>query len=350
MTTRRRRPATLLAAAAAAVLVASLGACGSGSKSGSGGDKNAPDSLTIGYIPAVTAGGVPAIAQRKGLFEKAGLKVKFVSFTSGPAQAAAMAGGSLDIEYLGGPAIWEAARGGGKIIALSDISFDAFLLAQPDAGIRTIGDLKGKKVGVTQGNSSEFIFQAALDSANVDRKSVSVVNVDPTAAVSAFAGKQIQAVATFLPFSAAIRKRIPNAVTIARSRDFPEYALPGVYVASNDLLAKNRPAIGKFLRVAAEARDIRARDRATAVDATAAFTDTPADALSEQYDAEQWLTPRQILDWYGTGKFDALLKKIQKIMVEIGALDEVVPPEKFTDLGQDKSALTSFLRGQASGG
>lgn len=302
--------------------------------------------LTVGYIPATTAGGIPAIGDKFGWFKKEGLDIKWAPFTSGPAQAAAMAGGSLDISYLGGPAIWTSVKGIGKIVGLSDLSYDIFLLARPDSGIKSVRDLKGQRVGFSQGNASHMFLLMSLESAGMSFSDVKTTAMDPPTAVSAFLSGAVPAVSVFAPFAGTILEKEPGTVVLKQSRNFANTPLPGVLVASDKLLEENPGALKKFLRVAVKATEYRARHRSDTVNAVARFAKVPRGPLFKQYDLEYWIRPAAILRSYQTGRFVAWVRKMQELQVRMGVLSEIQPASTFMRLGLHTAALKEYLAAQ----
>lgn len=291
-----------------------------------------PISLTIGYIPAVTAGGVPAIANELGLWEQYGLEVELIEFNNGPLQVQAMSSGDLDIGYLGAGALWAPADGLATVITMSDQSWDTFLISQPGSGIESAEDLAGARVGVTEGTSAQLLLDEALSSAGLTNGDIDLVAMDPPTAVTAFVSGDIDVAAIFLPFSNEISRRVPEANLFLSTRDFPENVLPGAYIASNELVADNPEAVLRFLRVFAEANDIRSANQDDAVNWTADFSGTPADTLGVQYEAVDWPTSDEILAFHQDGDLDGWLRNLQEFFVSIERLETVVDPDDFMRL------------------
>lgn len=63
----------------------------------------------------------------------------------------------------------------------------------PGSGIKTLRDLKGKRVAVFRGTASQLSFDAALASQGLSEKDLKVINLDFNAAGAALAAKQIDA-------------------------------------------------------------------------------------------------------------------------------------------------------------
>ncbi|MNN16774.1 alkanesulfonate transporter substrate-binding subunit [compost metagenome] len=63
----------------------------------------------------------------------------------------------------------------------------------PGSGIKTLQDLKGKRVAIFRGTASQLSFDAALASQGLSEKDYKVINLDFTAAIAALAARQIDA-------------------------------------------------------------------------------------------------------------------------------------------------------------
>ncbi|MEU8204420.1 ABC transporter substrate-binding protein [Streptosporangium sp. NPDC049046] len=78
------------------------------------------------------------------------------------------------------------------------------IVVRNDAGVSTVADLKGKKVAVsTRGSTGEYVLLAALESAGLKASDVETVYIaNPADGVSALAGGDVQALATWDNFLA----------------------------------------------------------------------------------------------------------------------------------------------------
>lgn len=122
------------------VLVASAG-CGGG-----GGD----DALRLGYLPNIT-NAAALVGVEEGIFDETvtSLPVDTRKFSTGTEASAALLSGSLDAGYMGmGPVITMLSRAPGSVRVLSGAGeAGAVLVARRGTGIRTVADLRGRRVG-----------------------------------------------------------------------------------------------------------------------------------------------------------------------------------------------------------
>jgi sulfonate transport system substrate-binding protein len=217
----------LAAAVAAVILVAALASCGSTSNSSSSNaaasspaasssSSAAPATATTTQTVAGSkAGGKPlivgdqagtgaqALLQAAGLLHELPFPVKFADFTSGPPILQALNAGSLDIGGVGNAPPVFAAAGGDKISivgALRNNPRDAGLLVPKGSSVTSISELKGKKIAVAQGSSSDYHLLATLNKAGLTPHDVQLVYLQPAQALAAFSSGSVAAWDVWPPF------------------------------------------------------------------------------------------------------------------------------------------------------
>jgi sulfonate transport system substrate-binding protein len=164
----------------------------------------APKQLRVGY----QKNGVLVIARQQGVLERQlaphGIDVNWVEFTSGPPMLEAMSVGSVDIEQVGDtPPIFAQAAGAAIVyVAGQPITNGQGILVSPGSGIRTLADLRGKRVGFTQGSSAHNVTLVALDKAGLTYQEITPVYLAPADAAAAFARGAIDAWAIWDPYFA----------------------------------------------------------------------------------------------------------------------------------------------------
>ncbi|RFB85178.1 aliphatic sulfonate ABC transporter substrate-binding protein [Rhizobium leguminosarum bv. trifolii] len=116
--------------------------------------------LRIGWVQAM-ANAPALIAEEKGYFREEGLNVELKGFGDGPVIQQAVAGGEIDVAYIGAPPVYQwAARGlEAKIIAKVNYG-QAALIARADGSIQSLSDLRGKKLaGVNRGSGMDVLLR-----------------------------------------------------------------------------------------------------------------------------------------------------------------------------------------------
>lgn len=140
------------------VLGLSIAGCDSKSNSSAPGD---PGRLRLGYFPNISHAQA-VLGVSSGEFERAIAPVKLETrlFNAGPSLIEALHAGEIDIGYIGpGPALNAHARSKGQAVRIvSGASADgAAIVARKDAGIRSLADLRGKKIATPQlGNTQDI--------------------------------------------------------------------------------------------------------------------------------------------------------------------------------------------------
>ncbi len=86
--------------------------------------------------------------------------------------------------------------------------------------IKTVADLKGKKVAVEAGTVDHFLLAQGLKKAGLTMKDIQLVPMDTQLATVAFANGQVDAVAAYAPFISKAMKR-PGSKILFSSKDFP---------------------------------------------------------------------------------------------------------------------------------
>ena len=156
--------------------------------------------VRIGY----QKNGSLAIMRQQRRLEQ-GLAAEWVEFSSGPPLLEALNAGAVDFGATGDtPPIFAQAAGadlmyvGGQPVSGAN---EAVLV--PDSSpIRTIADLRGKRVAFTKGSSAHYMAVQVLASAGLKPSDIQHVNLQPSDAGAAFRSGALDAWAVWDPFFA----------------------------------------------------------------------------------------------------------------------------------------------------
>ena len=163
------------------------------------------------------------LAKEAGIFKKNGLEVtikkipqkdRHLAIASGDVQCAA-----TTVETW---VVWNANGVATKQIFQLDKSYGADGMAVR-GDIKKISDLKGKKVAASApGTAPYFTLAWMLKKNGLSVKDVSVVNLEPQAAASAFvSGQDISAAMTYEPYLSTVRANPAAGTIIATTLDYP---------------------------------------------------------------------------------------------------------------------------------
>jgi taurine transport system substrate-binding protein len=124
----------------------------------------------------------------------ANVKTDYVTVGTGAQVIAAIAGNSLDICNVGSSPM---VVGFGQGIKMSMVYVEKYitdsecLAVRKDAGINSLGDLKGKKIGMPFNTSVHFAMLAALKTVGLNASDVTLINVKPDSILATWQRKDI---------------------------------------------------------------------------------------------------------------------------------------------------------------
>ncbi|MGP4001630.1 ABC transporter substrate-binding protein [Streptomyces sp. 8N706] len=215
-TTRRRAVPAATPAAVATALLLPLTACG-GDADAQGDDKNV--TVTVGYqsktINTVTAG---TLLRELGYFERElkelgrrdgrTYKVTWQDYATGAPITAQMVAGKVDIGSMGDfPLLLNASRGRQlkaptKLVSVTGYNLRGALntiVTKPDSTLRSVKDLRGRKVSSSVGSASDGTLVRALQRAGLDpNEDVRKLNQQPAVGASALDGGSVDALSQFV--------------------------------------------------------------------------------------------------------------------------------------------------------
>ena len=164
----------------------------------------APDVVRLGNLKFAHYGAVSYMKEACGKYN---LKVEELMFPKGPDIMPAIVAGNIDIAALASDGAISGRANGVPIYAVAGFAKGgARVVAGIDSGIKTLADMKGKKVGVTRGGAHELLLYAELEKAGLSwsdkpGKDVQIVFLAFADLNQALAAKQIDAMCQSEPQS-----------------------------------------------------------------------------------------------------------------------------------------------------
>ena len=150
-------------------------------------------------------GAVALVAEAEKLFEKAGVNVEVVKFDSGANARDAMISGHIDVVSIGAtPFVVGVAKSNLVAIATSCYAGSTLaLVAGKKSGIKTVADLKGKKIASQLGSQTDHVFQDKIAPAfGLKKGDFEVINTKFADHVAAMASGAVDAFAGVEPYPA----------------------------------------------------------------------------------------------------------------------------------------------------
>ena len=225
--------------------------------------------VTIAYQDMV----VPwRVAHDAGELEKAtGYKINFRQFAGGGDVIRALASGAVQIGEAGSAPIATGISQGLPIElfwVLDDINDAEALVVRDGSNIKTLADLKGKKIAVPFTSTTHFHTLVALDHAKVNPNDVQILNVRPPEIAAAWERGDIDATFVWDPVLSKVKKTGKVLISSGQiSKETGKTTFDGV-VVNKDWAKDNADFLVKFARIVAKAdEDYRANKAKWTADA-----------------------------------------------------------------------------------
>lgn len=173
--------------------------------------------LRIGYQKA----GLLAILKTQGSLDQTlkplGYSVKWFEFPAGPQLLEALNANSIDFGYTGAPPpIFAQAGGVGFVYVGAEPggTHTEAVIVRPDSTLHTVADLKGKRVALQKGSSSNYLLLEVLQKAGLRYEDIRPVYLPPADARAAFESGDVDAWVIWDPYYASAQQAL-KARTLA---------------------------------------------------------------------------------------------------------------------------------------
>lgn len=210
----------VITVALSAMLITALTGCGSAAKPSSGtADSKAPaaaakadegkgksTTLRVGYQKYGTVNFLKANGELDKVLKEKGITVQWTEFPGGPQLLEAMNVGSIDVGHTGeAPPIFAQAAGTPLVYLAHEPASPASeaILIPEKSEIKSVADLKGKKVALNKGSNVHYLLVKQLEKAGLKYEDIQVAFLPPADARAAFEKGSVDAWVIWDPFFSA---------------------------------------------------------------------------------------------------------------------------------------------------
>src|SRR6266478_4086287 len=212
----------------------------------------APKEIRIG---TQKGGFFPAVRQRhtvEDAFKPLGIEVKWIDFQFGPPLLEAINVGSVDFGFVGDSPPIFAQAGGARVRYVAAVKSEGntqAIIVPQDSPIRTLADLKGKRIAFAKGSSAHNLLVAALEKAGLTWSDITPAPLAPADATAAFVKGSVVAWSIWDPYFALAELK-EHARVIALDKDV--HKPNSFYIAGTDFVDKYPALVARLNAVFAQ--------------------------------------------------------------------------------------------------
>ena len=231
-----------------------------------GRDPGKIETLTVAAVPT-ELNAMVYVAEDQKLFAPNGLQVTIKSYDSGSTAAGGMLNAEADIALAAEFPIVRQVFNEKDIISFGTVTKyeNTYIIWRANSGIKTIQDLKGKRIGVTLQTISEFYLGRTLDLNGMNIQQVTLVDTKAAESEKTLLDGKVDAVATWEPWVTQISQRMGKEV-ITRALQSGQYAYWNL-VSTTDWTKKHSNILRRLMKSLVQAEDYIAshQDEAKAI-------------------------------------------------------------------------------------
>lgn len=238
-----------------------------------------PPQLRLGYQKSAVN---MVILKQQSALEKRfpHARVQWIEFPAGPQLLEALSAGSLEFGLTGdSPPVFAQAAGKDLLYVGAEPAKpdSSAILVLPDSPLRTLADLRGKRVALQKGSSAHYLLVRAVEKAGLQWSDIQPMYLAPADARAAFERKSVDAWAIWDPFYAAAQLALKPRV-LASGRDLSSNN--SFYLASRPFATQHPRALAILFEELTRADRVAQQDRPAAIKLVSDFSGLDAGVVS----------------------------------------------------------------------
>jgi NitT/TauT family transport system substrate-binding protein len=280
--------------------------------------------LTVGKAAPNADPIIPVnVGDKLGIFKKHGLDLKIVDFTGGSKMSQAMAAGAIDIGDGAGTEMALVAKGVPMMAVCETAGPAPFLsIGVPwDSPIKSLADLKGKRIGVSSpGSLTDWLAKELARKQGWAPQDITVAAMGngPSSIIAAFRSNLVDAYVNVTSLFLAMEENKTGRLLVPVS-EFAGSLAAGTLYASNKLIENDPQSLRAFLAAWIETVDFIRTHKAETVKIESAITGFPESVMARDYDLTVGMFTKAC-------RFDAeSLATLKRSFVDLKLLSE--PPD-----------------------
>ena len=198
-------------------------------------------------------------------------KVQWIEFPAGPQLLEALSAGSLEFGLTGdSPPVFAQAAGKDLLYVGAEPAKpeSSAIVVANDAPIKSLADLKGRRIALQKGSSAHYLLVRAVEKAGLQWSDIQPIYLAPADARAAFERKAVDAWAIWDPFYAAVELALkPRVLTTGRGLSSNN----SFYLASRPFATQHPQAVAVLFEELTRADRLAQQNRPAAIKLIADF-------------------------------------------------------------------------------
>lgn len=267
----------------------------------------------------------PEIGAAKGIWERLGLDVKVLQYAGDGKMQQGLIAQEIEFGLGSGPSMGFTARGAPAmavgVIANQPLSMG--LIVGPNSPVKTLQDLKGRKIGITTNGSLTYWLARAL-SRKLGWDSDAIRTVPMGSISSQIAGLKSGQVDGFIMSASVgymLAERNEGKVLLHFGDEIPDFHTHVIF-ATDKVMSSNPDVVRRFLRGWRETVDFMFANKRETIDLAHKITELPLKVQEEEFDKVMPMMSRDL-------RFnDKALAVLLDSFIELEILDKKPDPKK----------------------